>query len=87
MMDRSIPARDVWCGLHRFQLVGKAAVEAARRHRAQGAFLARGRASLAEARRTGEFYAAGEVLEDMRERLQSRMQALRKGDGTPSTSR
>jgi hypothetical protein len=69
------------------EFVGKAAVEAARRRRAQEAFLARGRASLAEARRTGEFYAAGEVLEDMRERLQSRMQALRKGDGTPGTSR
>jgi magnesium-protoporphyrin O-methyltransferase len=78
---RGLRLLDAGCG------TGAFAVEAARRRRAQEAFLARGRASLAEARRTGEFYAAGEVLEDMRERLQSRMQALRKGEGTPGTSR
>ncbi|MCE2950222.1 MAG: YlcI/YnfO family protein [bacterium] len=69
------------------EFVETAAIEAARRRSAQEAFLARGRASLAKARRTGEFYAAEKVLEDMRERLQSRMQALRKGDGTAGTSR
>lgn len=58
-----------------------AAVEAARRRRAQEQFLARGRASLAQARRTGEFYAADEVLEGMRERLLSRLQALRPDSG------
>jgi len=42
---------------------------------------------VAKAKRTGEFYAAEKVVEDMRERLQSRMQALRKGDGTAGTSR
>ena len=69
------------------EFVETAAVEAARRRSAQGAFLARGRASLAKAKRTGEFYAADKVLEDMRERLQSRMQALRKGDSAPGTNR
>lgn len=58
-----------------------AAVEAARRRRAQEQFLARGRASLAQARRTGEFYAADEVLEGMRGRLLSRLQALRPDSG------
>jgi hypothetical protein len=58
------------------EFVETAAIEAARRRSAQEAFLARGRASLAKARRTGEFYAAEKVVEDMRERLQSRMQAL-----------
>ena len=58
------------------EFVETAAIEAARRRSAQEAFLARGRASLAKAKRTGEFYAAEKVVEDMRERLQSRMQAL-----------
>lgn len=69
------------------EFVETAAVEAARRRSAQEAFLARGRASLTKAEQTGEFYAADEVLGDMRERLQSRMQALRKGDGRPGTNR
>lgn len=61
------------------EFVEKAAVEAARRRKAQEAFLARGRASLAQAKHTGEFYAADEVLEGMRERLQARTNVLRKG--------
>ncbi len=68
------------------QFVETAAIEAARRRKAQEAFLARGRASLAKARRTGEFYAAAKVLEDMRERLESRMQALRKGQSAAGTT-
>ena len=60
------------------QFVETATLEAARRRKAQEAFLARGRASLSEAKRTGEFYAADQVLEDMRGRLQVRMQSLRK---------
>lgn len=57
--------------------VEMAAVQAARRRKAQEAFLARGRASLAQARRSGEFYAADEVLDSMRERLQARLAAPR----------
>jgi hypothetical protein len=64
------------------QFVEAAAVQAARQRKAQAEFLARGRASLAEAKRSGEFYPADEVLDGMRGRLQSRMQALRKRKGT-----
>ncbi len=53
------------------EFVEAAAVDAARRRKAQDEFLARGRASLAQAKRTGEFYAADEVLRGMRERMQS----------------
>jgi hypothetical protein len=63
------------------EFVETAAVQAARQRKAQEEFLARGRASLAKAKRTGEFYVADKVLEDMRGRLLSRMQALRKGKG------
>ena len=69
------------------EFVESSALEAARRRRAQAEFLARGRASLAEAKRTGEFYAAGEVLDGMRNRLESKMQSLRKGKGASSTKR
>lgn len=69
------------------QFVETAAIEAARRRKAQAEFLARGRASLAQAKRTGEFYAADEALDAMRERLQTRMQALRKSKGTAGTKR
>lgn len=60
------------------EFVETAAVQAARRRKAQQEVLARGRASLESAKRTGEFYAADEALEAMRGRLQSRMQTLRK---------
>jgi hypothetical protein len=69
------------------EFVETSAVDAARRRKAQEAFLARGRASLAEAKRTGEFYAADKALEDMRGRLQLRMQALRKNKSTDSAKR
>lgn len=59
------------------EFVETAAVQAARRRKAQEEFLARGRASLAEAKRTGEFYAADGVLEGMRGRLEARMKAQR----------
>lgn len=61
------------------EFVQKAALEAARRRKAQEEFLARGRASLAKAKRTGEFYPADQVLAEMRERLQARMRAQRTG--------
>lgn len=60
------------------EFIETAAVQAARRRKAQEEFLARGRASLAQALRTGEFYAADEVLEGMRGRLEARMEAQRK---------
>jgi Arc/MetJ-type ribon-helix-helix transcriptional regulator len=69
------------------EFVETAAVEAARRCKAQEAFLARGRASLAKAKRTGEFYAADKALEDMRGRLQSRMKALPKNKSTAGAKR
>ncbi len=59
------------------EFVEKAAVQAARQRMAQEAFLARGRASLAQARRTGEFYSADEALKTMQERLEARLQAQR----------
>jgi hypothetical protein len=63
------------------QFVEAAAIQAARQRKAQDEFLARGRASLAKAKRTGEFYPVDEALDGMRGRLQSRMQALRKRKG------
>lgn len=59
------------------KFVESAAIDAARRRRAQDEFLARGRASLAKAKRTGEFHPASEVLDRLQERLASRMKALR----------
>jgi hypothetical protein len=69
------------------EFVETAAVEAARRRKAQEEFLARGRASLDKAKRTGEFYPADKALEGMRGRLQARMQSLRKSKGTAGTRR
>lgn len=60
------------------QFVEKAALDAANRRKAQQAFVARGRASLAKARKTGELYAADDVLHAMRDRLNARVDALRK---------
>ena len=62
-------------------------VQAARRRKAQEEFLARGRASLAKAKRTGEFHAAAKVLDGMRERLQARMPAQRKDEGKAGDKR
>lgn len=64
------------------QFVEAATVEAARRRKAQDEFLARGRSSLARAKRTGEFYAVDEVLEGMRTRLQGRIASIRKDKST-----
>lgn len=52
--------------------VETAAIEAARRRKLQQAFLERGRASLAEARSTGEFYELDAVFERLHARLQER---------------
>lgn len=64
------------------EFVEAAAVQAARRRKAQEEFLARGRASLAQAKLTGEFYEADAVLDGMQERLKVRMQAHRKINGS-----
>lgn len=69
------------------QFVEKAALEAARRRKAQEEFLARGRASLAKAKRTGEFYPADQALADMRQRLATRMQAQRRDKGKTGPTR
>lgn len=65
----------------------KAALEAARRRHAQEAFLARGRASLAEARRTGEYHDADQVLAALQARLDKRVQTLRQGKGTAGSAK
>lgn len=62
--------------------VEKAAIEAARRRQAQREFVARGRSSLAKAQKTGEYYSATDVVEEMSARLNAvRAAAQRKGDG------
>ena len=60
------------------QFVEAATLQAARRRKAQQEFLARGRASLAQARKTGEFYPLDEVLDRMRVRLATRMDEARR---------
>ncbi|WP_295987372.1 YlcI/YnfO family protein [uncultured Variovorax sp.] len=60
--------------------VEQAAIEAARRRKAQQDFVARGRASLAHARETGELYAADEVLDAMQSRLEAARLAEKKSD-------
>ena len=55
------------------QFVEAAAVQAARRRKAQQAFLARGRASMARAKETGEFHPLHGALDQMRERLVERI--------------
>lgn len=60
------------------QFVEKAALDAASRRKAQQEFIARGRASLAKARVTGALYAADDVLDAMRDRLNTRVATLKK---------
>jgi len=55
------------------QFVEAATVQAARRRKAQQEFLARGRASLARAQASGEFYPLQGTLDHMRARLDGRM--------------
>jgi hypothetical protein len=61
------------------QFVEAATVQAARRRKAQQEFLARGRASLAKAKKTGELYPLDEVLDRMRARLVARMDEAQRG--------
>lgn len=60
------------------QFVETATVQAARRRKAQQAFLARGRASLANAKAKGEFYPLQGVLDQLRARLDARMDEQRR---------
>lgn len=60
------------------QFVETATVLAARRRKAQQAFLARGRASLDNAKAKGEFYPLHGVLDQMRARLNARMDEQRR---------
>ena len=69
------------------QFVEKAAIEAAERRKVQQEFVARGRASLAHARKTGEYYSADEVMAAMQKRLDARLAELKQRDGTASRRR
>ena len=55
------------------EFVEAAALDAARRRKAQQAFLARGRASLARAKASGQVRPLDEVLDAMEVRLQARL--------------
>lgn len=70
------------------EFVKTAALEAARRRKAQDAFLARGRAALEQAQSSGEWHDADAVLDAMRDRLADRVEGLRQDErigsvGTP----
>lgn len=60
------------------EFVEAAALQAARRRKAEQEFLARGRASLANAKKAGEFYPLRGVLDEMQARLEVRMSAHRR---------
>lgn len=57
------------------QFVEAAVLQAARRRKADQEFLARGRASLDNAKKTGEFYPVTGVLDEMQARLKDRIKA------------
>ena len=57
------------------EFVEAAALQAARRRKAEQEFLARGRSSLAKARKSGDFYPLNGVLDGMQARLEDRMRA------------
>jgi len=63
------------------QFVEVAVLQAARRRKADQDFLARGRASLDNARKTGEFYPLRGVLDGMQARLDDRMKAHARAQG------
>ncbi|MEZ2299447.1 YlcI/YnfO family protein [Variovorax sp. RCC_210] len=60
--------------------VEKAAVEAAQRRQAQQEFVARGRSSLAQARKSGKYYSAADALEAMSTRLAAARAAAQHSD-------
>lgn len=66
------------------EFVKTAALNAARQRQAQAAFLARGRASLAQALQGGEFHALEPALQSLQARLDSRLgQALVAAEALP----
>ena len=60
------------------EFVEAAALQAARRRKSEQEFLDRGRASLVNARKSGEFYPMLGVLDDMHTRLEARMERHRR---------
>jgi Arc/MetJ-type ribon-helix-helix transcriptional regulator len=58
-----------------------AALQAARRRKAQEAFVARGRASIAKAKRTGKLYPASEALDAMQARMEAKLEEHRRLGG------
>jgi len=67
--------------------VEQAATDAARRRKAQKVFMARGRASLAHALESSESYAADEVIDAMKSRIDIARKAAEKGRGGISKRR
>ena len=61
------------------QFVEAAAVQAARRRKAQQEFVARGRSSLVRAKTSGEFYPLQGALDQMRARLDQRVAEAQRG--------
>jgi len=60
------------------QFVERATVQAAQRRKSQDEFLARGRASLKRAQKSGEYYSAKDALDAMQARLDARISQLGK---------
>lgn len=60
------------------QFVESATVQAAQRRKSQDEFLARGRASLKRAKKSGEYYSAKDALDAMQARLDARIAQLGK---------
>src|SRR5688572_25757361 len=56
------------------EFVEAAALQAARRRKAQQEFLARGRASIAKAKRTGKLHPAPEALDAMQGRMEAKLE-------------
>jgi Arc/MetJ-type ribon-helix-helix transcriptional regulator len=69
------------------EFVEKAALEVARRRKVQDEYLARGRVPLANAKQTGEFYDADQMLTAMQARLDARVRLLRDPEGKAGRSR
>ncbi len=68
------------------EFVEASVLQPARHRKAQQAFLARGRSSLAKARKSGEFHPLQSVLDGMQSRLEDRMRALSKPADKPASS-
>ena len=67
------------------QFVEAAVLQTARRRKADQDFLARGRASLEAAKKSGEFYPLAGVLDAMQSRLEGRMKAHGRARGAKAS--